>query len=123
MTDRRQFAKIALAGATAAATIRTGSAKLTPIPPGVKIGANSVPASEDNFRYLKQLGVTWVSIAPQAPYDAESFIKQRELWEKNGFKIYNSGSGQGPSGSLHNMEEVTLNLPGRDDDHECPWLP
>ena len=64
MTDRRQFAKIALAGATAAATIRKGSAKLTPIPPGVKIGANSVPASEDNFRYLKQLGVTWVSIAP-----------------------------------------------------------
>ena len=82
MTDRRQFAKVALAGAAAAATIRTGSAKLTPIPPGVKIEANSVPASEDNFRYLKQLGVTWVSVAPQAPYDAESFIKQRELWRR-----------------------------------------
>jgi mannonate dehydratase len=112
--DRRQFTKLALAGAAAAATIRKGSAKLTPIPPGVKIGANSIPASEDNFRYLKQLGVTWVSIAPQAPYDAETFIKQRELWESKGFKVYNIGSGQGPSGSLHNMPEVTLNLPGRD---------
>ena len=29
-------------------------------------------------------------------------------------KVYNIGSGVGPSGSLHNMPEVTLNLPGRD---------
>jgi mannonate dehydratase len=112
--DRRDFAKMALAGAAAAATIRTSSAKLTPIPPGVKIGANSIQPTEDNMQYLKHLGVTWVSIAPQAPYDAETFIKQRELWESKGFKVYNIGSGQGPSGSLHNMPEVTLNLPGRD---------
>jgi mannonate dehydratase len=112
--DRRDFAKMALAGAAAAATIGPSSAKLTPIPPGVKIGANSIQPTEDNMRYLKHLGVTWVSIAPQAPYDAETFIKQRELWESKGFKVYNIGSGQGPSGSLHNMPEVTLNLPGRD---------
>ena len=77
-------------------SIRKGSAKLTPIPPGVKIGANSIQPTEDNMRYLKQLGVTWVSIAPQAPYDAETFIKQREQWESNGFKVYNIGSGSGP---------------------------
>src|SRR5688572_7343541 len=105
--DRRQFAKMAIAGAAAIASVRKSSAKLTPIPPGVKIGANSIQPTEDNMRYLKQLGVTWVSIAPQAPYDAETFIKQRELWESNGLKVYNIGSGQGPSGSLHNMPEVT----------------
>ena len=44
---------------------------------------------------------------------AEGFIKMREQWEAGGFKVYNIGSGVGPSGSLHNMEEVTLNLPGR----------
>ena len=38
----------------------------------------------------------------------------REQWEAAGFKVYNIGSGVGPSGSLHNMPEVTLNLPGRD---------
>ena len=65
--------------------------------------------------YLKQLGVTWVSLAPTPETaTAEGFIKMREQWEAGGFKVYNIGSGVGPSGSLHNMPEVTLNLPGRD---------
>jgi mannonate dehydratase len=112
-TSRRQFAKLAIGGAVAA-TVREGSAKLTPIPPGIKIGTSAGPATQNNMRYLKQLGVTWVSLAPQAPFDAETFINQREQWETGGFKVYNIGSGSGPSGSLHNMPEVTLNLPGRD---------
>jgi len=45
---------------------------------------------------------------------AEAFIELRQKWEAGGFKVYNIGSGAGPSGSLHNMPEVTLNLPGRD---------
>jgi mannonate dehydratase len=65
--------------------------------------------------YLKQLGVKWVSLAatPETA-TAEGFIKMREQWEAGGFQVYNIGSGVGPSGSLHNMPEVTLNLPGRD---------
>jgi mannonate dehydratase len=114
--DRRQFAKAALAGAAAAAVVRNSSAKMTPIPPGVKIAASSgATTSEDQMRYLKQLGVGWVSLAPsQQEATAEGFIKIRERWEAAGFKVYNIGSGVGPSGSLHNMPEVTLNLPGRD---------
>lgn len=112
--DRRQFAKVALAGAAAAAGIRKGSATLKPIPAGIKIGSSVGAAEENQMRYLKQLGVQWVSVSPQAPYDAETFIRQREQWEAGGFKVYNIGSGSGPSGSLHNMPEVTLNLPGRD---------
>jgi mannonate dehydratase len=38
----------------------------------------------------------------------------RERYEAAGIKVYNIGSGAGPSGSLHNIPEVTLNLPGRD---------
>jgi hypothetical protein len=65
--------------------------------------------------YLKQLGVKWVSLgARPETATAEGFIKMREQWEAGGFKVYNIGSGVGPSGSLHNMPEVTLNLPGRD---------
>jgi mannonate dehydratase len=115
ISDRRQFAKAAIAGAAAASSLGKASAGLRPIPPGVKIGTSAGAATEDNMRYLKQLGVTWVSVAPQqATANAEGFIKQREQWEAAGFKVYNIGSGVGPSGSLHNMPEVTLNLPGRD---------
>src|SRR5262249_3361604 len=114
--DRRQFAKAAIGGAAAMAVARKGSAKLTPIPPGIKIGASSAATtSPEQMKYLKQLGVGWVSLAPTVQQaTAEGFIQIREQWEVAGIKVYNIGSGVGPSGSLHNMPEVTLNLPGRD---------
>lgn len=91
------------------------SAKLTPIPPGIKIGTSAGAATPENMLYLKQLGVTWVSLAPDPKNaTAEAFIELRRKWESEGFRVYNIGSGAGPSGSLHNMPEVTLNLPGRD---------
>ena len=112
---RREFAKLAIGGAALMATAATGSAKLTPIPPGIKIGISAGQPSPENMLYLKQLGVTWVSLAPNGQNaTAEAFIQMREQWEAGGFRVYNIGSGAGPSGSLHNMPEVTLNLPGRD---------
>ncbi|MBI2753349.1 MAG: mannonate dehydratase [Betaproteobacteria bacterium] len=113
--DRRQFAKAAIVGAAAAA-VRTSSAKLTPIPTGIKIGASaSASTGDEQIKYLKQLGVGWVSLAPSVQQaTAEGFVQIRQRWEAAGLKVYNIGSGVGPSGSLHNMPEVTLNLPGRD---------
>ncbi len=114
-TDRRDFAKMALGGAALLASAERSSATLRPIPPGVKIGTGGGQPSEENMRYLKQLGVTWVSLgASPENATAEGFTRMREQWEAGGFKVYNIGSGVGPSGSLHNMPEVTLNLPGRD---------
>ena len=112
---RRDLAKMALGGAALLASTRTGSATLRPIPPGIKIGTSAGQPTPENMLYLKQLGVTWVSLAatPETA-TAEGFIHMREQWEEGGFKVYNIGSGVGPSGSLHNMPEVTLNLPGRD---------
>ena len=113
--SRREFAKLAMGGAALLSSAAPGSATMRPIPPGIKIGVSAGPATPENMLYLKQLGVTWVSVAPQRETaNAEGFIKQREQWEAGGFKVYNIGSGVGPSGSLHNMPEVTLNLPGRD---------
>src|SRR5436190_15134679 len=113
--SRREFAKLAMGAAALLSSAAPGSATLRPIPPGIKIGTSAGPATPENMLYLKQLGVTWVSVAPQRETaNAEGFIKQREQWEAGGFKVYNIGSGVGPSGSLHNMPEVTLNLPGRD---------
>ena len=115
---RRDFGKIALGGAvgaTFATSTRSLSATLRPIPPGIKIGTGGGRATPENMRYLKQLGITWVSLAalPENA-TAEGFTRMREEWEAAGFRVYNIGSGVGPSGSLHNMPEVTLNLPGRD---------
>src|SRR5580658_3974318 len=113
--SRRDFSKMALGGAVALVCAGTGSATLRPIPPGIKIGTSAGQPTRENMIYLKQLGVTWVSLAatPETA-TAEGFIKMKQQWEDGGFKVYNIGSGVGPSGSLHNMPEVTLNLPGRD---------
>ncbi len=116
--DRREFAKAALASAAALATAAC-SARMLSVPPGIKIGTAGGAPTEENMRYLRQLGVTWVSLSPgdmvkTAEGTAERFIEIRKRWEAGGFKVYNIGSGAGPSGSLHNMPEVTLNLPGRD---------
>jgi mannonate dehydratase len=115
--SRRDITGMALAGAaTLAATAPAAHAKpMIPIPPGLKIGVSANRLSPEYTNYLKQLGVQWLSLAPiQAEATAEGFIKQKAAWEAEGFRIYNIGSGVGPSGSLHNMSEVTLNLPGRD---------
>jgi mannonate dehydratase len=113
--NRRELANVALGGAAALAAAKKASATLRPIPPGIKIGMSVNQPSPEYMSYLKQLGVTWLSVAPQRETaNAEGFIAQREQWEAGGFKVYNIGSGVGPSGSLHNMPEVTLNLPGRD---------
>ena len=112
---RRDFAKIAIGGAALLSAASKANAKMPAVPPGIKIGTSAGQPTEENLLYLKQLGVKWVSLGVR-PEDAtaEGFIKIRETWEAAGFKVYNIGSGVGPSGSLHNMEEVTLNLPGRD---------
>ncbi len=116
---RREFSKMALGGAAALASAGSSSAKMPAVPPGIKIGTGGGQPTEENMLYLKQLGVTWVSLSPgdavkTAEGTAERFTKMRQQWEAGGFKVYNIGSGAGPSGSLHNMPEVTLNLPGRD---------
>ncbi len=116
---RRELGKMALGGAAMLASAARSSATLRPIPPGIKIGTGGGAPTEENMLYLKQLGVTWVSLGTgdavrTAEGTAERFTKMREQWEAGGFRVYNIGSGAGPSGSLHNMPEVTLNLPGRD---------
>jgi mannonate dehydratase len=121
--QRRTFGKLALAGAMGGeaflSSAGSSSGTLRPIPPGLKIGTGGGQPTEENMLFLKQLGVTWVSLGARsatktAEGTAERFTEMRKQWEAGGFRVYNIGSGSGPSGSLHNMPEVTLNLPGRD---------
>jgi mannonate dehydratase len=120
--QRREFAKLALIGALGGTGLfapnRQVEAKLANFSPGIKIalqlGADpslGEPAQLDqDLQFAKQLGVEYVSIwvhANRATYDY--FVGVRERVEAAGLKVWNIGNL-----NVHNMEEVTLNLPGRD---------
>ena len=113
--QRRKFAKLALVGALGGTALlsplRRGVAKLHDIPPGMKISVQvgSDPNDED-LQFVRQLGAEYVNIwvhADGASY--ENFMRLREKVEAAGLKVWNIGNL-----NVHNMEEVTLNLPGRD---------
>ena len=112
---RREFAKTLAGAAALSAAVPRSRATVHPNPPGIKI-ATSAPANptDEDLLFFQQTGVEYVSLPASPQSNAESFTKMRERYESAGIKVYNIGSGVGPSGSLHNMPEVTLNLPGRD---------
>ena len=114
--NRRDFAKMTLGGAALLASAGRGSAKLPPLPPGIKIGTGARNPTEENMLYLKQLGVTWISSADTTPETAtiEGFTRMRQQWEAGGFKVYNESGRIGPTGAVINVPEIVLNLPGRD---------
>ena len=88
------------------------SAKLAELAPGIKISLQ-VPSrpGEDDFRFAHQLGVKYLSI-PSGGTDAtaENFTAWKGRTEAAGLQIWNIGNS-----NVHNMSEVTLNLPGRDE--------
>jgi mannonate dehydratase len=64
--------------------------------------------TEEDLVFARQLGVDYVSI-PTKSGTYETFARFKERVEAAGLKIANIGNM-----SVHNMPEVTLNLPGRD---------
>ena len=111
-TGRREFNRLALAGITGgAAGSQTRAAKLPKWPPGIKLSVQvSGEPSDEELQFVRQLGVEYVNIpggGPKATY--ENFLRLRQKVEAAGLKVWNIGNS-----SVHNMEEVTLNLPGRD---------
>jgi mannonate dehydratase len=113
--DRRQFGRLALTGAAAGTTCfrRTAGAGTHADAGGARIKLSvQVPAdpSDDDLRFVAQLGVGYVNI-PSGGNSAtlENYLRLRRKVETTGLKIWNIGNS-----NVHNMEEVTLNLPGRD---------
>jgi mannonate dehydratase len=112
--ERRRFLKLAVLG-TLAGNLRLPAtargAALEELAPGIKISLQ-VPTDpgEEDLRFAKQLGVDHVSI-PSGGDQAtpENFRRWKERVEAAGLKVWNIGNS-----NVHNMPEVTLNLPGRD---------
>ncbi len=114
---RREFTQAAVAATLLAVPAPTASATVHPNPPGIKIATSYRPdPTDDDLLFLNQIGVEYVSLSSTpATANAASFTKMRERYESADIKVYNVGTAVGPSGILHNMPEVTLNLPGRDE--------
>ena len=80
--------------------------------PGIQIGTQLPPtASDEDLQLVRQLGVEWVmtSLPPQ-DHSLENYRALKRKFATHGLKIYRLANH-----ACHNMEEVTLNLPGRDE--------
>ena len=109
LTTRRTFSKIA---AGAAPLLAEGARKpLKPLAPGIKVSLQ-IPTDvpDEDLTLAKQMGVEWVNVPTGGDKaTAENFIRIVKKVEAAGLKVWNIGNS-----NVHNMPEVTLNLPGRD---------
>ncbi len=105
---RRSFIYAALA-ALAAMPARGAKRPLEPLSRGIKITLQlSQNLSDDDLKFAKQLGVGYVTVGTTGgTYETFAALKRRI--EAAGLKVTNIGNT-----NVHNMPEVTLNLPGRD---------
>jgi mannonate dehydratase len=113
--DRRQFGQAALGGAVGAyalarADIQSSTAE-PQVSPGIKLCAqSSAKPSDEQLLFLKQIGAQYVSVASSPDLrTAEGFIQIKKRYADAGITVWNIGNTD-----VHNMPEVTLNLPGRD---------
>src|SRR4051812_8253159 len=88
------------------------AARLAPLSPGIKICAQIVDASNaEELQFVRQMGVeyvcTWTKPDDVATY--QTFADIKRLVEAAGLKLWNVGNRR-----VHNMDVVTLGLPGRD---------
>ncbi|MDQ2900177.1 MAG: mannonate dehydratase [Acidobacteriota bacterium] len=109
-SSRRGFVRATIgAAALSAASADAAKRPLEPLSPGMKIsyqlGSNFTP---EDLTFAKQIGVEYLSIGTTGgTYDMFADMKKRV--EAAGLKVANIGNT-----NVHNMSEVTLNLPGRD---------
>ncbi len=113
--ERRDFGKVILSSAFSAAAAAQSphkTASRRPWPPGIKISVQ-MPSdpSADDLQFVNQLGCRYVNIGTSGGAAAtyENFVRLKNKVESAGLRVWNIGNTD-----VHNMEAVTLNLPGRD---------
>src|SRR6266851_3279739 len=109
--ERREFARWALGAVGAAALAQNASAVVHKVAPGIKLCAqSSAKPSVEQLLFLKQIGAEYVSVGSTPDLrTAEGFLQIKKRYADGGITVWNIGNT-----SVHNMPEVTLNLPGRD---------
>jgi len=113
---RRTFSKMAMAGAVGGpaffSSVTVSLGEKPKIAPGIKICVQSPPKpTDDDLLFIRQLGVEYVSVGSTPDLrTAEGFLQIKNRYAEAGINVWNIGNT-----SVHNMPEVTLNLPGRDE--------
>lgn len=113
--ERRRFGQMIVGGVLGAGALATSSVKSSPTvhqnAPGIKLcGQFPAKPTDDDLLFLKQIGVEYVSVASTPDLrTAEGFLKIKTRYADAGITVWNIGNSD-----VHNMPEVTLNLPGRD---------
>src|SRR5437764_5462448 len=105
--NRRDFGKLALG-----ALFATRAKAVThTVQPGIKLCAQGPAKPTDEFLpFLNQIGAEHISVASSPDLrTAEGFHQIKKRYGDAGVNVWNIGNT-----SVHNMPEVTLNLPGRD---------
>ena len=112
--ERRRFGKLVFAGVLGGKVLllHTGISKAAKKnTSNIKLATQlSSKLSDEDLTLVKQLGIEYVTMGTSgkaATY--ENFLRLRQKVEAAGLKVWNIGNSD-----VHNMEEVTLNLPGRD---------
>jgi len=80
--------------------------------PGIQMGTYVSPdATDEDLQFLQQLDVEWamVTVGDPTQHTAEGYRQIADRIAPYGLKIYRVANH-----AVHNIEEVTLNLPGRD---------
>ena len=90
--------------------------------PGIQIGTSvSSDASDEDLQFLQQLGVEWAMLIINDPthHSAEQYIGFKERFARYGLQIYRIAHH-----GVHNVPEITLGLPGRDEKIEelCSFI-
>jgi len=111
MQDRREFGMLAAGAAALLAAQSKARATVHTIQPGIKLCAQaSAKPSDDDLLYLRQIGADYVSVGSTPDLrTAEGFMQIKKRYADAEITVWNIGNT-----SVHNMPDVTLNLPGRD---------
>ncbi len=84
---------------------------LRKIDPGMKLAVSiSAEAGDDYLAFLKQMGISWVTLWTTAPRAGAEYYRQvKRRFANAGLRVYGFGNG-----SLHNQDAIVLGLENRD---------
>jgi mannonate dehydratase len=114
--DRREFGMLALTGALGTAAFLGSAGKsskaMEQSQAGIKLCAqSSAKPTDEQLLFLKQIGAEYVSVGSTPDLrTADGFAQIKKRFADAGITVWNIGNSD-----VHNMPEVTLNLPGRDE--------
>ena len=111
---RRVFSSAAL---SAALSPSAKPSSLAPFSPGIKISVQvDENVTNDDLTWIKQMGIDYLNVQTgNGRATLENFITIKKRVEGAGLKVWNI-----PNNDNRNIEEITLNLPGRD--AKIEWL-